>query len=581
MAIPFLNNIDLNKFQIYNLRLQNLAAAPGSPVAGLVYYDTNLLNFYGYNGSSWVQMSGGGGGGVSSVALSAPSIFTVSGSPITTSGTLNFSFNGASTSFLLADGTTVLRSTYATIASPTFTGTVTTPALTLSGFSTGTLINTSGVISALSGTNLVLGNGTTIAQSTFQAANANLSTVAGYSSLANLTSLTNLANPGSTAKLQITSGGVMSWDTTTYLTAAVTTVNSMNGPGITIAGTTNQVNVANATNTVTLSLPQSIATSSSPTFASITISNAPSAGTDAVNKTYVDNAIIGLRDYKESVKASTTANITLSAPQTIDGISVVAGDRVLVLNQSTASQNGIYVVAAGAWTRSSDFAVGVNTGITLGMYVYVDSGTTNGQSGFVLSASSAASPEVSINVGTDTITFTKFSGATLYTHTTGLRTNGTTISVGNFTANGLLIGAGAGADVTILAPGSQYNVLVAGASGVPAWGTINLASSVAVGSSILPIGNGGTGASSASAARTALGTPGKYAGTLTGDGTTTSFTVTHNLGTQNVTWSLADSSSPRNTPFVEVTIPTGGNTLTFIFGTAPTNGLVYNVTVIG
>ena len=184
-------------------------------------------------------------GTVTSVGLTAPNIFTVSGSPVTTSGTLSFAFNGASTNFLLADGSTVATSTYLTtantitltgnvtgsgpstnivtsissgtvtskllsgytiqsaaalttsdtllvafgklegsvnakspIASPTFTGTVTTPALTLSGVSTGTLINTSGVVSALSGTNLVLGNGTTLAQSTFQAANTNLSSIA-------------------------------------------------------------------------------------------------------------------------------------------------------------------------------------------------------------------------------------------------------------------------------------------------------------------------------------------------------------------------------------------------------------------
>lgn len=509
MALQFLNNIDLNKFQIYNLRLHTLAAAPASPVAGLVYYDSNLSNFYGYNGSSWLQLSGGGAG-VSSVGLSAPSLFTVSGSPVTSTGNLSFAWNGSSS-------------------------------------------------------NLVRADGSTIAQSSLQASHANL------------TSLSNLANPGSTAKLQITSGGVMSWDTTVYLTS----INTMTGPGITIAGTANQISIANATNTVTLSLPQDIATTSSPTFAKVTLSNAPTVGSDAVTKTYVDNLLNGLRDYKESVRVATTGNITLSGTQTIDGIGVVAGDRVLVLNQSTSSQNGIYVVAAGAWSRSTDFASGVNTGVTLGVYVYVSVGTTNGQSGFVLSASNATAPETSINVGTDTITFTKFSGATLYSFSTGLRTNSTTISVGNFALNGLLVGAGAGADATVLAAGSQYSVLVAGASGVPTWGTINLASAVAVGSSVLAIANGGTGASSASGARSALGAPGKYTTTITGDGSTTAFTVTHNLGSQNVTWSVADNSATRLAQFIEVSMPSGGNTLILTFGVAPTNGTIYNVTVIG
>lgn len=78
---------------------------------------------------------------------------------------------------------------------------------------------------------------------------------------------------------------------------------------------------------------------------------------------------------KRSVRVATTANITLSGTQTIDGIAVVAGDRVLVKDQTTASQNGIYVVAAGAWARSAD----ANTISELaGAVVSVDSGTTNG-----------------------------------------------------------------------------------------------------------------------------------------------------------------------------------------------------------
>lgn len=78
---------------------------------------------------------------------------------------------------------------------------------------------------------------------------------------------------------------------------------------------------------------------------------------------------------KKSVRAATTANITLSATQTIDGIAVVAGDRVLVKDQTTSSQNGIYVVNAGAWTRSLDAD---STSELAGACVNVDSGTANG-----------------------------------------------------------------------------------------------------------------------------------------------------------------------------------------------------------
>ena len=79
--------------------------------------------------------------------------------------------------------------------------------------------------------------------------------------------------------------------------------------------------------------------------------------------------------FKRSVKAATTANITLSAPQTVDGIALVAGDRVLVKNQTTTSQNGIYVVAAAAWARALDADSASEISSAL---VAVDTGTING-----------------------------------------------------------------------------------------------------------------------------------------------------------------------------------------------------------
>lgn len=83
----------------------------------------------------------------------------------------------------------------------------------------------------------------------------------------------------------------------------------------------------------------------------------PTVATDAATKSYVDSVAQGL-DIKASVKVATTANITLSGTQTIDGIVLVASDRVLVKDQTTGTQNGIYVVAAGAWTRATDMASG-------------------------------------------------------------------------------------------------------------------------------------------------------------------------------------------------------------------------------
>ena len=89
----------------------------------------------------------------------------------------------------------------------------------------------------------------------------------------------------------------------------------------------------------------------------LTLSGNPVTALGAAPKQYVDAqalAAVAALDIKPSVVAATTANITLSAPQTIDGVSVVAADRVLVKNQTTASENGIYIVGSGAWSRATD-----------------------------------------------------------------------------------------------------------------------------------------------------------------------------------------------------------------------------------
>lgn len=94
-------------------------------------------------------------------------------------------------------------------------------------------------------------------------------------------------------------------------------------------------------------------------------------------RSYVDDAItvaVNKLDNKQSVRAATTANITLSGLQTVDGIALVAGDRILVKNQTTANGNGIYVAGTGGWLRAAD--ADENAEVTPGLLVYVEEGAT-------------------------------------------------------------------------------------------------------------------------------------------------------------------------------------------------------------
>lgn len=106
---------------------------------------------------------------------------------------------------------------------------------------------------------------------------------------------------------------------------------------------------------------------------------------------------------KSSVRAATTANITLSAAQTIDGISVVASDRVLVKDQSTGAENGIYLVASGSWTRTTDLDEDADA---LGFWVAVREGTANGAKIFGLTT------DGTIVVGTTSMTIAELADPT-------------------------------------------------------------------------------------------------------------------------------------------------------------------------
>jgi len=157
----------------------------------------------------------------------------------------------------------------------------------------------------------------------------------------------------------------------------------------------------------------------------------PVANNDAANKQYVDSVAQGL-DAKASCVAATIGNITLSGTQTIDGVAVTAGQRVLVKDQTSAAENGIYVAAAGAWSRAAD----ANTWDELvSAFVFVEGGTLNDDNGYVCTISAGGT------LGTTPVNWTQFSGAGQVVAGAGMVKIGNTLNVQSASVSRIVVGA--------------------------------------------------------------------------------------------------------------------------------------------
>lgn len=297
----------------------------------------------------------------------------------------------------------------------------------------------------------------------------------------------------------------------------------------------------------------------------------PSADADVATKAYVDAQRSGL-DVKQSVRVATTEALTLSsdfeAGDVVDGVTLAEGDRVLIKNQATGSENGIYVVASsGAPTRATD--ADSNTEVTPGMFTFVEEGTVNADSGWVLTTNG------SITLGTTALTFAQFSGAGQIVAGNGLTKTGNQLDVG-----------GTADRITVNSDSVDIASTYAGQSSITTLGTITTGTWNATD---IAVADGGTGASTASDARTNLAdtasgfttsTPvlARVASQTIGNASDVTFTITHNFGTRDAVVQVYDTTTYETV--IADTVRATTNTVTVTFSTAPASN-AYRVVITG
>ena len=279
----------------------------------------------------------------------------------------------------------------------------------------------------------------------------------------------------------------------------------------------------------------------------------PTSDTDAANKRYVDGAVQGL-SWKTAVRVSSTADIDLDSPGAeIDGVTMSSGDRVLLLGQASAFENGIYVWsgASASLTRAAD----ANSAAELkGAAVFVMEGTRADQAYTLIT-------DGTITVDTTALTWTQFTGLGQVVAGNGLTKTGNQMDV-----------VGTADRITVNADSIDIASTYVGQTSITTLGTITTGT---WNGTTIAVANGGTGATDAAGARSNLGATTKYSANVGGS---TSIAVTHNLGTKDVVVTVRENATDA---VVECDITmTDTNTVTLGFAVAPTAG-AYRVVIVG
>lgn len=406
------------------------AQRPAAPAAAMFRFndDTDTMEYY--NGTAWTTLATGG------TAVTSVSVATANGLAGTSSGgtTPTLTLTTTVTGLLKGNGTAI-----SAVVSGTDLKTVGGNSLLGAG-DVGTIGPTyggTGLSSFASGTVLYASAADTWAAavpgatSGVQPYDADLTSIAGQTGTGYLIrtaadTWTTRTIAGTAGNIVVTNGDGVASNTDINL-ATVTQANSGNFVKVTL-DTFGRVtgNTAVVTADITALVDGTYVNISGDTMAGnldfggtnkVTGLAAPTNASDAANKAYVDATAAGLT-WKTAVLNATTANVTLSGEQTIDGV-LTATSRILVKNQTAPAENGIYVTAAGAWTRATDADSPAELD---GAAVFVQQGSANTDTGWVQT-------NTIVTVGTTAVTWVQFSGSSTYVAGDGLLLSGNTFSV--------------------------------------------------------------------------------------------------------------------------------------------------------
>jgi len=499
--------LDLAKYEARNFRAHVLGAAPSSPVTGQLYYNSGDNTLYWFNGGTWVAAQSGAS--VGDATTTAKGVIQLAGD-----------LTGIATSPQIAPGVIVDADVSAGAAI------------------TENKLNLASDAPAGTPSRRTLGTGSTQAAAGNDArfTDARAPTGAAGGDLTGSTFPNPTLAAGVVTSAKIADGTIVDGDV-----AAANKDGAVGTPSMRTLGSGAQQALPGNTPLNSITVP-----SGPVSFNGKAITNLldPITSQDAATKNYVDLTAQGI-DAKQSVLCASTGNLPLSGLAAVDGITPSANDRVLVKNQASQPQNGVYAASAGAWSRVTD----MDTWTELpGAFVFVERSTSGQEdTGWICTADQGGT------LGTTPVIWAQFSGAGQIIDGIGLLKTGNTLDVrlDNSTIE-------APSDILQVKDGGITNAKV-----VSIDATTKLTGAV-------PIVNGGTGQTTAKAAReTGLAAAGIYHNNAThGAGTTITIAqATHGLRASRAIHVQVQDNATGNVEIPDISVAANGD-VTVTYGAA-------------